>query len=213
MTSAIDSASVTKVLSATGPSVPQHHSPYITADASSESQLRPTPAKDRGEETDSDGPTDSSTYPDQSGKCHSLDVLNMQVLQTGDDFTLPPVILLKPGEKFPEASDHEVPRHTYPCLIFDPDQIATDCIPMKAVKRCKEMEKLSCMQVLQTGDDFTLPPVILLKPGEKFLESSDHEVPRRTYPCLIFDPDQIATDCVPMKAVKRCKEMEQLSCK
>ena len=101
MASAIDCASVTKVLSATGSSVPQHHSPCITADASSESQLRPTPAKDRGEETDSDGPTDSSTYPDQSGKCHSLDVLNMQVLQTGDDLTLPPVILLKPGESFP----------------------------------------------------------------------------------------------------------------
>ena len=76
---------------------------------------------------------------------------NMQ-LPTGDELTLPPVILLKPGKKSPNT--HEVPRHTSSYYIFDPNQIASNCLSMKAIK----INGAALMCELPQENEFELPP-------------------------------------------------------
>ena len=100
---------------------------------------------------------------------------------TGDEFALPPVILLKPGEKFPETSG--IPQHVFPCHIFDPDEIAKDWLPRDTQTSGDKLEndsektmtgltgrspsKVKVQKLERKEDDFELP-VIVLKPGEKY---------------------------------------------
>ena len=100
---------------------------------------------------------------------------------TGDEFALPPVILLKPGEKFPETSG--IPQRVSPCLIFDPDQIAKDWLPRDTPTSGDKLEsdiektmteltsrsprKAKVQKLERKEYDFELP-VVVLKPGEKY---------------------------------------------
>ena len=65
-------------------------------------------------------------------------------VSAGNLFDLPPVVLLKPVEKFKEQPSLDS-VHGSKRYIFDPDELPIDCYP-------------------RVG--FDLPPVILLKPGE-----------------------------------------------
>ena len=155
-------------------------------------------------------------------KSSSLAVSGSKQLQpaAGDGFDLP-VILLKPGEKFPETRvlpSRPSPR-VLPCT-FDPDQIASDWHWGELGKdetRCKhadggnkssgfassvthgDKDKAPQVQVseeVSAGNAFDLPPVVLLKPGEKFKEqpSLDSVHGSKRY---IFDPDELPIDCYP----------------
>ena len=99
---------------------------------------------------------------------------------TGDEFALPPVILLKPGEKFPETSG--IPQRVSPCLIFDPDEIAKDWLPRDTPTSGDKLEsdiektieltsrsprKAKVQKLERKEDDFELP-VVVLKPGEMY---------------------------------------------
>ena len=70
----------------------------------------------------------------------------------GNGFDLP-VILLKPGEKFPETRIvHFLPSPSRHSSASDKD------------------EALQVSEEISAGNEFDLPPVVLLKPGEKFKE-------------------------------------------
>ena len=112
----------------------------------------------------------------------------------GDGFDLP-VILLKPGEKFPE----------------------TRVVPFLPSPSCHSSasdkdEALQVSEEISAGNEFDLPPVLLLKPGEKFKEqqSLDFVHCSKYY---LFDPDELATDCRPRVALgdertQHCAEMK-----
>ena len=97
---------------------------------------------------------------------------------TGDEFALPPVILLKPGEKFPETSG--IPQRVSPCLIFDPDEFARDWLPSDTPDILEnDIEKTMTgltgrspstakVQKLERQEDDVELPVVLLKPGERY---------------------------------------------
>ena len=109
--------------------------------------------------------------------CISSDASKVSL--TGDEFALPPVILLKPGEKFPEMSG--IPQRVSLCHIFDPDEIAKDWLPRDTPTCGDKLEnektmtgltgrspsKAKAQKLERKEDDFELP-VIVLKPGERY---------------------------------------------
>ena len=100
---------------------------------------------------------------------------------TGNEFALPPVILLKPGEKFPETSG--IPERVSPYYIFDPDEVAKDWLPRDTPTSGDKLEndidktmtgltgrpasKTKAQKLERKEDDVELP-VVLLKPGERY---------------------------------------------
>ena len=93
----------------------------------------------------------------------------------GDGFDLH-VILLKLGEKFPETRIvHFLPSSSRHTSTSDKD------------------EALQVSEEISAGNEFDLPPVVLLKPGEKFKEqqSLDFIHCSKYY---IFDANELATD-------------------
>ena len=123
-------------------------------------------------------------------KCSSLAVSckKQRSPAAGDGFDLP-VILLKPGEKFPNTG----------VVSFHPSP------------SCHEDKALQVSEEISAGNEFDLPPVILLKPGEKFeqQQSLDFIHCSKYY---IFDPDELATDWCPRVALgeectEHCAEM------
>ena len=91
------------------------------------------------------------------------------------------MILLKPGEKFPETSG--IPERVYPCYIFDLDEIAKDWLSRDTPTSVEKLEndidktmtrltgrpasKAKAEKLERRENDMKLP-VVLLKPGERF---------------------------------------------
>ena len=197
-----------EVLSAAGPSIPsisQDELPRVSSNVSRESQMRRAPAGGKGIEMDNVSTIFSVSAPSNANpqrKC-SMD----------KDFEIPPVVLLKPGERFDVTSSVEV-NHGSKRFIFNPDELAVDehsrvvsgvgytesvvedsvDVKVTVVSTAEREDGHKCsssavsgkkQQSPAPGDGFDLP-VILLKPGEKFPET--RVVPFRPSPsCHQFD--------------------------
>ena len=196
------------VLSVAGPSIPsisQDELPSVSPNVSRERQTRRAPAGGKGIEKDNISTIFSVSAPsnaDPQRKC-SMD----------KDFEIPPVVLLKPGERFDVTSSVEV-NHGSKRFIFNPDELAVDehsrvvsgvgytesvvednvDVKVTGVSTAEREDGHKCSSSAVSGkkqhspaagDGFDLP-VILLKPGEKFPET--RVVPFRPSPsCHQFD--------------------------
>ena len=197
-----------EVLSPAGPSIPsisQDQLPRVSPNVSRERQMRRAPAGGNGIEKDNISTIFSVSAPSNANpqrKC-SMD----------KDFEIPPVVLLKPRERFDETSSVEV-NHGSKRFIFNPDELAVDehssvvsgvgytesvvedsvDIKVTVVSTAEREDGHKCSSSAVSGkkqhspaagDGFDLP-VILLKPGEKFPET--RVVPFRPSPsCHQFD--------------------------
>ena len=197
-----------EVLSPAGPSIAsisQDELHRVSSNVSRERQMRRAPAGGKGIEMDNVGTIFSVSAPSNANpqrKC-SMD----------KDFEIPPVVLLKPGEKFDVTSSVEV-NHGSKRFIFNPDELAVDehsrvvsgvgytesvvedsvDVKVTVVSTAEREDGHKCsssavsgkkQQSPAPGDGFDLP-VILLKPGEKFPET--RVVPFRPSPsCHQFD--------------------------
>ena len=80
-------------------------------------------------------------YSSVSDKDEALQV--SEEISAGNEFDIPPDLLLKPGEKFKEQQSLDF-IHCSNYYIFDPDELATDCRPRVALggehtQHCAEM--------------------------------------------------------------------------